>query len=292
MKWLRNGIPILGILALAALFFKLPETTRFFECKACSTTHSYVPLIGAGYFALFIAISFLFPLFPSLKIAKGGLITSVLLALILTYKNIPSWCLACLLGHACNILIWTIWAFVPQVKNKSSRFSLCKRLCIALFAPLFVIALFSFLPLFFSLKTEKSTLASQLKVGDRLPTFAAWTSDGRPIHTDFSNSFMIINFISPNCPYCKEQLPILNEAVKQLAKSSYRLINITTHLSSELVQYSPDAEWIEDKDDKLNKLFKISGYPTMFVSGTDGKIIMVIAGVPEQLKNDLLETLK
>lgn len=291
MKQLRHYIFFLGILALGALFLTLPETPNFFgifKCKACASSDPYLPLMGAGYFAVLMAVSLLFPSFLSHHVSRGGLLWAVLLALTLTYLHLPHWCIACLIAHGCNILIWTILVVSPPADESNSA-NFRERLCLIFFAPVSLVALFSCLNLTFmayGFKPNHPILAMGLQPGDQLPsTFLTETSDA-------SHALgIVINFISPNCPFCQEQLPILDSVASQLAENSYRFINVSPALPAELVEQAPAAEWVEDKEGRLRELFKVAGYPTLFVVGADGIIAHVIAGVPEQLKAQLLTNL-
>lgn len=299
MKQARFWVPILGILALAALFLKLPETPNFFgifECKTCTSSDPYLPLIGSGYFSALVAVSLLFPAFPCRQLARGGLIWAVLLAFALTYINWPGWCADCLVGHVCNILIWAIWVIVPPEAPKPPSSTLRERLCLTLLMPVSVVALFSCLNLTFmayGFKANQGLSAATLHPGDTLPAFTAQTTVGRSVaNTDAAHvEGTVINFVSPECPYCKQQLPVLNAVASQLAGSSYRFINVSAAVSPELIQRSPSTEWVEDKEGKLRELFHVSGYPTLFVVGGNGKIKQVIPGVPEQLQAFLLVSL-
>lgn len=297
IKQLRLSVPILGILALVALFLKLPGTPNLFSylgCKTCSSSDPYLPLIGAGYFSTLVAVSLLFSNFPGPLIARGGLIWAVLLAMAMTYINLPGWCTDCLIGHLCNILIWTIWVAVPPPSSyKSSSVTIRERLYLMLFAPISVVALFGCLNLTFmayGFKINRQFSATSFKVGEAVPTFAMETSQNRSFaNNDLAqNDGIVINFVSTNCPYCKEQLPILNAVVGQLSGGSYRFINISPELPLELVQLSPVTEWVLDHDSKLRDLFKVSGYPTLFIVGADGRIMQIIPGVPSDLKEHLL----
>lgn len=294
MKHLRYLVPVFGFFALIALFLMLPEAPSI-GCKACSLKDPYIPLMGAGYFSGLIALSFLFPSFPGVYVARGGLVWSVLLTLVLTYINLPSWCVLCLIGHACNILIWTIWVMVPAAKNVQPVAIRKERLCLLLFVPFTVVALFSCMNLTFmayGFKTSRNILGTSLHRGDKAPLFTAKTIQGRSINTDAALAGgMIINFVSPDCPHCKEQLQVLNTVADQLSDNSYRFVNISSALSSELLHSSPSAEWVEDKEGNLRKLFKISGYPTLVMIGADGKVTQVISGVPEQLKVNIMTNL-
>jgi thiol-disulfide isomerase/thioredoxin len=296
LKQPRDWVPALGILALIALFLKLPETPHFFGylgCKTCSSSDPYLPLIGAGYFSILVAVSLIFPNFPGPLIARGGLLWAVLLAAAMTYVNLPGWCTDCLIGHLCNILIWTIWVVVPPIPNKAIHTTVRERLCLVMFAPIAVVALFSCLNLTFmayGFKINKQFSPTSFKVGETVPVFSMETNKNR----SFSNNDLeqaagiVINFVASNCPYCKEQLPILNDTASHLANDSYRFINISPELPQELVQLSPETEWVLDKESKLRDLFKVTGYPTLFIVGGDGKIVKIIPGVPSQLKDQLL----
>lgn len=288
MKQLRNSVPFLGIAALLSLFLRMPEIPDFFgifKCKSCDAGGPYLPMVGAAYFAVLISLSLLFPSFPNRLIARGGLVWAVLLALKLTYFDWPYWCLACIIGHACHIFIWTIWLFAPSSGQETSvNIPVRGRLFMTLFSPILVVALFSSLNLTFMvyhLKSKKS-----LQPGDAVPSFAM---------QNFSEAGMkgaVINFVSPSCHYCQEQLPIVDAIAAQFDRSSYRFINISPALPVELTQLSSHSEWFEDKDGTLRKQFEVAGFPTLFIVGNDAKIHEVIAGVPQELKPTLLSLLK
>jgi len=296
MRQLRYAVPVLGIFALIALFLKMPEVPNIFgifKCKTCVGSDPYLPMIGSGYFAILIAISMLFPTFPGSLIARGGLIWALLLFLTLTFIDLPNWCVVCTVGHICNILIWAIWWLVPSAANERRSSLFGERLFLTFFAPVSMIALFSCLNLTFmiyNLKAKHNVLMASLQPGDVLPNFTVRNDKNR----SFTNADIaartksFINFVSPNCPYCTEQLSILNDVSVQLANDSFQFINISPSLTLDLVEQSSTTEWFEDKEGKLRELFKVSGYPTLFVVGADGKILEVIAGVSKELKAVLI----
>lgn len=278
MKKGRNWIPLLGLIALAALFFKLPEISNLFGCKACSATLPYFSLIGSGYFALLIGASLLFPTFPGPQIARAGVTWAVLLAIVLTYLSYPNWCIACLVAHACHIAIWILWLLAAQVRSEKPASRFRERLCILLFAPLAVIALFSSLNLTFMAYGFKNKQAiASLQVGDKIPALPLDTSQAESV---------VINFFSPDCPYCKEQLPIINQMAAEHPET--RFIYISPGLPPDQNKPTAPVDWIEDKDGSLHQYFKVSRYPTLFVVGKEGKIREVISGLPQNLRRDLL----
>lgn len=296
MRLLRYCVPILCVIALAVLFLKLPETPNpfgIFGCKNCLSQDPYFTLLSAAYFAFLLAISWLFPTFPSHReVALGGLLWAVLLGLTLTYMLWPNWCIACLIGHVCNSLIWMIWLLVPPVQRELNK-ALRERLCLVFMVPLVAVALFSNLNLTFmaySHKLDNTSIATGLQKGTTVPDFLAQTIEGRTISYGNHQAAgeMLINFISPDCLYCREQLPILNAAALKLSGGP-RFVNVISGVSDDLKGLSSNMEWIEDTAGHLRDLFQVLGYPTLFVVNSEGTIVQIIAGVPENLQVQLLE---
>jgi len=298
MTKIRNCVPLLGLLALAVLFLKLPETPavfNIFQCKTCASSDPYLPLLGAGYFALLMAISVLFPSFPGPKVSRGGLVWAILLAIALTYVDLPGWCFDCLVGHACHIAIWSIWIFCPST-GETSTTTVRERLCLAFLAPISVVALFSCLNLTFmayGMKMEQGLGVATLRSGDAIPAFSTKTNKGRSLTSaDFGRtSAVILSFVAPDCPYCKQQLPVVESVATKMPGGAYRFINVSPALPAELIKRAPTFEWIEDQNGNLRRLFRVTGYPTMFVLKGNGKIAEVVSGVPENLKDTLLGSL-
>ncbi len=127
----------------------------------------------------------------------------------------------------------------------------------------------------------------------RYQRFTSKTSKGRTITTAEvgRTSAVILNFVSPECPFCKQQLPVIESVASKMPGRSYRYINVSPALSAALIKRSPTAEWIEDGDGQLRQLFHVTGFPTMFVLKENGKIADVVSGVPDTLKDTLLTNL-
>jgi peroxiredoxin len=291
---MRNAVPVLAGLVLLALFLSLPGAPSVFGllgCSTCSASDPYLLLLGAGYFAGLVAVALLFPQFPGPGAARAGLTWAVVLALGLTCVKWPEWCPICLFSHACHVLIWLIWLLVPPAVVELPASTVRERLFLMLFAPLSVIALFSTLNLTFQVYGFKfRTLApTTLKAGDTVPSFTAQTHKGRSLSNSDTaqNTRLILNFVSPKCPHCEEQLPIVNSTAAHLGNANYRIVNVCPQLVPELEKLAPDTEWIEDQGNQLRDLFQVSGTPTLFVLGSNGKITEVILGVPAELETKL-----
>lgn len=280
MEKLRYLVPIFGCIGLVALFFKLPESSFIFHCTSCASQNPYLPFSGAAYFALLIASSFLFPTFPNKKIGQGGIVFAAFLAIGLTYIQFPMRCIPCLIAHSCHILMWVFLRYTPKIQSCSSALGI--RLCLMMVVPISIVSLFSCLNLNFIAykKTEKLT---------KLSKFSLETTMGKSITE--SDDYVIFNFVSPNCPYCKDQLPILNAVANVFSKGPYRFVNITPVVYSELVEKAPECEWYDDHAGQMHSLFKVTTYPTLFIVKKGGEIAEIISGVPDDLKKHLLSTL-
>lgn len=131
----------------------------------------------------------------------------------------------------------------------------------------------------------RDPVAGGLQVGDAVPAFEIVTTEGLSLTP--GEERYLINFVSESCPYCQEQLGILSAFAEQGKETGYRLINVSSNPSFEWAQGPSNMEWVADRDGALQKLFQVSGYPTLFVIETNGKVRNVIAGVPEQFQASL-----
>lgn len=278
LKSLRPLVPLFGLIALGALFFKLPEAPQIFadaSCKTCRAESPYLPLMGAAYFSFLIALVSLFPRFPGKVLARIGFVWAFFLGVGMTFLLLPELCTLCLIAHGCNLGIWGVLVLSPESEGKAAL-ALSERLCFAAFGTVSILALFGSMNitlLVYNLKSSLNPLAGTLKAGDPIPEFSARTTAG--ITIDEKEKGVILNFVALNCPYCKEQLALLSKRSGQK-----RLILIAPVLDRQLVELLPDAEWVEDKEGSLAARFKIAGYPTLMIFGGDGTIAEVIPGVP------------
>lgn len=287
----RIFIPILGLLALAALFFSLPEIPDFFgifKCKSCVSNHPYMSLIGAGYFTLLITISVLFPQFPSKAIAIGGFIWAASLAVFLTVFQMPKICVLCLFCHVCHVAMWGIWIFasIPSIKMIMGR----ERLILVLIAPVSIMALFGCMNLTFLIYNLKKNIAhssSGIQVGDSV----SLGNSLKPFEGKL-NENLFINFISPQCPFCLKQLKKIESLLKENQNYPISIINVVPTLPDEITEKYFFMEWISDDSGDLRRQFKLAGVPTLIMLRKDGKILNVLTGINEEFEENFITGLK
>ncbi len=269
----RKLISVIALLGMGSSFVKLPEIAALVSpCKECSFAEPYLPLIASAYFAILFALSLLFPHFPkSRHIAGSGLLSGTAIALLLIFRMGGHLCIPCLVGHFCSIAIWALWLFFPE-RSKVVEDHVALKCSLLFLIPVSVVALFGNLNLTlmaYDIKKSEPFLELGMRVGEAIPTVSGvpWNGRGK-----------IFNFVAPDCPFCKEQMEILGKI------PSLDITYITPSLEGPLMQLAPKGEWIEDRDLTLRGLFKIRGYPTLYVVDDQGKIAKVIRGVSEELK--------
>lgn len=270
MKGLHIWIPIFIIFAITALGLKLSQTFSP-SCFACSTQSPYLTMMGSAYFITILLLFIFYPKFPPPQLTKFGLLGACCIALILTYLRASNPCPHCLIAHACNIVIWTLWLIASNIKDLST---LKHRLSSSLLSTCGAFALVTSLHFIFP-----SSLFKQKDIASIFP--AQSTAE---IH--------IINFVSPNCAYCKEQLSLLDNAAMQLRHLPYRFTNVTVSSIEELSPLASHTQWVEDQEMKLHQLFHVTGYPTMYIVDRDGKVTHVFRGASDEIGSFLLNIMK
>lgn len=252
MFTVKGWIPLFIVFALSALGLKLSQ----FTCLACSIESPLLTILGTFYFLTLLTLFLFFPKFPKPKLSKLGLLVAIGLATLLTYQSTPNWCILCLIAHTCNIVIWTLWLIAPNEQP-----SLKKKVSLSLLSVSGAVALLTCLHLIIpSPKLQQK---------------------------DLSKALHVINFVSPDCVYCKDQLPVLDNIALQLKDHPCRFINVTPSSLEELSSRAPHTEWIEDQEGKLHDRFHVTAYPTTIILESDGTVARVFQGVSQQLFEDL-----
>jgi thiol-disulfide isomerase/thioredoxin len=133
-------------------------------------------------------------------------------------------------------------------------------------------------------------------VGKPAPTFAVTTMDGKSISnaTFKDHAATVLNFVAPNCGFCKRALPNVEKVRKEYESKGIRFVNVVQKMRKEYTE-----EQIVDvlkgagsrlaistsdfKDNTVGKAFKAVSYPTMIVVDRTGKIAHVNIGAKQNL---------
>ena len=149
-------------------------------------------------------------------------------------------------------------------------------------------------------KKSKRRPAQDL-AGKPAPKFALTTLDGKTVSSDdFSkNTATVLNFVAPNCGYCKRQLPNVEKVREEYESKGVRFVNVVQKMrkdftEQEIVDIFKKAGatfeiTIGDfASKKVGRLYKAVSFPTLFVVDKAGKIANVNIGA----KKNLVELLK
>ncbi len=136
-------------------------------------------------------------------------------------------------------------------------------------------------------------------VGKPAPEFSITTLEGKVAsHSDFANHpATVLNFVAPNCGFCKKQLPTVEAIRKEYEAKGVRFVNVSQKMGQKefttdevVATYKGAGSQLElatDTENKVGHAFKAQSYPTMVVVGKDGKIAHVNIGAAADLDSKL-----
>jgi len=281
-------LALFAVIALIFLFFKLPGVPELFgisDCKSCSTSTPYLPMLAAAYFSAFLTCILCFRSLPTRSIRYAGLVWSVGLAISLSYLS-PDWCVICLFAHTCHICMWIFWK--PSQSRPEEMIGM--KLSIIFASSVAAMALFStlnFTFLVYGLQVKSSN--TLVKAGSKVKPFELETVEKNSLSSEHLSLYpgVVLNFVSANCLYCKEQIPKLDEVAKEFHDKGFRFINVSRQLLPDLQDLGPNLEWVEDHQGELPPQFGIAGYPTMILLDPEGVVVEATAGASADFKEML-----
>lgn len=126
-------------------------------------------------------------------------------------------------------------------------------------------------------------------VGKKAPDFTTQTVEGKTVSSaDFGNHpATVLNFVAPNCGFCKKQIPNVEKIREKYEKQGVRFVNMAMTMRKE---YSVEdtikvfegvgskLELAKDAGNKIGSSYKAQSFPTMIVVGKDGNIAHVNIG--------------
>ncbi|WP_431932896.1 TlpA disulfide reductase family protein [Nonomuraea jabiensis] len=120
------------------------------------------------------------------------------------------------------------------------------------------------------------TMQEGLAIGEKIPEFAATTTDGEPISHELIEGPALIGFFSPSCQPCRELMPRFIDHARR-----------TPAAVLAVVVSDGDKEGVADDVERLAEVarvvveaphaavqsaFQVAGYPTVFEIGADGSV--------------------
>lgn len=103
----------------------------------------------------------------------------------------------------------------------------------------------------------------------------------------------VLNFVAPNCGFCKRQLPGVEAARREFETYGIRFVNVSQTMKKQFTpeeavrEYSLAGSSLEvaiDPQNKVGLTFDARSYPTLFVIGSDGIVRDVIVGAKPNMQ--------
>jgi thiol-disulfide isomerase/thioredoxin len=148
------------------------------------------------------------------------------------------------------------------------------------------------------IQIESRATGEPLVVGDVIPQFSAPGLEGGTVNwLSYVGKPTVLVVWASWCPHCQRELPKLVPTVQDTAAS---LVSVTTAIGQEPGPTPPEfldeegldlTTAVDDEQSTLMQGLGVSGFPTVFYVGKDGKIAAITSGeVPqEQVSEHLLE---
>ncbi len=149
-------------------------------------------------------------------------------------------------------------------------------------------------------KSQKRKRPAEELLGKPAPAFTATTLDGKTLsNADLkSHPAFVLNFVAPNCGYCKRQITGVEKVRQEYEAKGVRFVNVVQKMrkdytTEEIVDVFKGAgshlelatSDFEAKD--IGRSFKATGFPTLVVLGPDGKVANVTVGAKKDLETTL-----
>lgn len=146
------------------------------------------------------------------------------------------------------------------------------------------------------------TEAKRIELLPNNTSVPAWTSisrDGKPVSlSDYKGKLVLIDFFYKSCYPCMQAIPVLESLHQKYKKQGLHVIGIdpvdslndeTNHFISKAgITYTV----VLNENKEIPEKYKVSGYPTFYLVGKDGKILFSTAGFDESVEGKLEELIK
>jgi cytochrome c biogenesis protein CcmG, thiol:disulfide interchange protein DsbE len=151
----------------------------------------------------------------------------------------------------------------------------------------------------FIASTLFSQLASAVEVGQAAPSFEvpAWKGDATSLK-QYQGKVVLLDFWASWCGPCRQSFPLFNQLYKDLREKDFVILAVNIDEDQKdalkfLEEVPVDFTIGFDPKGKIPEIYGLTGMPTSYVIGKDGKIAKVIEGfTPTELVEIKKEVIK
>ena len=130
-----------------------------------------------------------------------------------------------------------------------------------------------------------------LAPGTVAPNFTARTAAGKPVHlSDYKGKVVVLDLWATWCPPCQASLPHTNAVAKEFGPKGVTVLAVCVSDSKEAfdawlprhkayssIKFAFDPSG-RSKPSVVNKLYHVSGIPTQYIIGKNGKVVTSFVG--------------
>ncbi|MBI1810697.1 MAG: TlpA family protein disulfide reductase [Nitrospirae bacterium] len=151
--------------------------------------------------------------------------------------------------------------------------------------------------LFSAVKDRFAFAGSKPAVNEIAPEFSLKDLNGRNVRlSDFKEKVVLVNFWASWCPPCKMEIPGFQKVYDAYKHKGFTVVGIAKDdVSQSFIKEMGMTYPVAMADDKVIRNYgNITGLPTSFLVGKDGRILKKIMGMylEGSLKNDVENALK
>ena len=151
--------------------------------------------------------------------------------------------------------------------------------------------------LFPAIKNRVAFAGGKPSLNETAPEFSLKDLNGKNVRlSDFKGKVVLVNFWASWCPPCKMEIPGFQKTYAAYKNKGFAIIGIATDdVSQSFIKDMGMTYPVVMADDKVISGYgNISGIPTSFLVGKDGRIIKKVMGIyfEGSLKSDLENALK
>lgn len=134
--------------------------------------------------------------------------------------------------------------------------------------------------------------------GKPAPDFELVDTDGK-LHrlSDYRGNTVILNFWATWCPPCREEIPSMNRAWRQLAKEDVVMLAVNMGEDEDTIfvftaDYPAEFPLLLDRDGSVIAQWPVKGLPTTYIIAPDGSIAYRAIGGRNWDDSDIMDILR
>ncbi len=135
------------------------------------------------------------------------------------------------------------------------------------------------------------------------PQFELETLGGQPVAPAAYSAHpaTVLNFVAPNCGFCKRQLPEVERVREVFEQRGVRFVNVmqtmkqtftTEQIMEVLANVGSRSEVALDGGNKVGAMFKATTFPSLYVVDANGQIREVVSGAKANIRETLTRRLE